>query len=91
MPVVVKADGLAAGKGVLICATRSEAQAAVDAILVNQCFGTAGKKVVVEEFLDGEEAVVESIPGGVIPSVLVRTAAGRTRRVRTIDLEALPG
>jgi phosphoribosylamine--glycine ligase len=56
MPVVVKADGLAAGKGVLICATRSEAQAAVDAILVNQCFGTAGKKVVVEEFLDGEEA-----------------------------------
>jgi phosphoribosylamine---glycine ligase len=56
MPVVVKADGLAAGKGVLVCATRSEAQAAVDAILVNQCFGTAGKKVVVEEFLDGEEA-----------------------------------
>ena len=39
----------------------------------------------------GEEAVVESIPGGVIPSVLVRTAAGRTRRVRTIDLEPLPG
>jgi hypothetical protein len=39
----------------------------------------------------GEEAVVESIPGGVIPSVLVRTDAGRTRRVRTIDLEPLPG
>jgi hypothetical protein len=39
----------------------------------------------------GEEAVVGSIPGGVIPSVLVRTEAGRTRRVRTIDLEALPG
>jgi hypothetical protein len=39
----------------------------------------------------GEEAVVESIPGGVIPSVLVRTEAGRTRRVRTIDLEPLRG
>jgi hypothetical protein len=38
----------------------------------------------------GEEAVVESVPGGVIPSVLVRTEAGRTRRVRTIDLELLP-
>jgi hypothetical protein len=37
----------------------------------------------------GEEATVESIPGGVIPSVLVRTDAGRTRRVRTIDLEPL--
>jgi hypothetical protein len=39
----------------------------------------------------GEEAVVESIPGGVIPSVLVRTDAGHSRRVRTIDLELLPG
>ena len=39
----------------------------------------------------GEEAVVESIPGGVIPSVLVRTDGGHTRRVRTIDLELLPG
>jgi hypothetical protein len=37
----------------------------------------------------GEEATVESIPGGVVPSVLVRTDAGRTRRVRTIDLEPL--
>ena len=38
----------------------------------------------------GETAVIESLPGGVIPSALVRTEAGRTRRVRTIDLERLP-
>jgi hypothetical protein len=38
----------------------------------------------------GEDAVVESVPGGVIPTVLVSTDAGRTRRVRTIDLELLP-
>jgi phosphoribosylamine---glycine ligase len=55
-PIVVKADGLAAGKGVLICATRAEADAAVDEILLGQVFGPAGEKVVIEEFLDGEEA-----------------------------------
>jgi phosphoribosylamine--glycine ligase len=55
-PIVVKADGLAAGKGVLICATRAEAEAAVDEFLVRKTFGTAGEKVVIEEFLDGEEA-----------------------------------
>jgi phosphoribosylamine--glycine ligase len=55
-PIVVKADGLAAGKGVLICATRAEADAAVDEILLGKAFGPAGEKVVIEEFLDGEEA-----------------------------------
>jgi phosphoribosylamine--glycine ligase len=55
-PYVVKADGLAAGKGVLICATRKEAHAAIDEILVHKAFGQAGEKVVIEEFLDGEEA-----------------------------------
>ena len=55
-PIVVKADGLAAGKGVLICATRAEADAAVDEILLDKTFGPAGEKVVIEEFLDGEEA-----------------------------------
>jgi phosphoribosylamine---glycine ligase len=55
-PYVVKADGLAAGKGVLICATRHEAEDAVDEILVRKAFGTAGDKIVIEEFLDGEEA-----------------------------------
>jgi phosphoribosylamine--glycine ligase len=54
-PYVVKADGLAAGKGVLICSNRSEAEAAIDDVLVRKLFGAAGEKVVIEEFLQGEE------------------------------------
>jgi phosphoribosylamine--glycine ligase len=55
-PVVVKADGLAAGKGVIVCATEKEALEAVETIMVDKAFGDAGKKVVVEECLTGEEA-----------------------------------
>ena len=55
-PYVIKADGLAAGKGVLICSTRSEAEAAVDDVLIRRAFGAAGERVVIEEFLEGEEA-----------------------------------
>lgn len=55
-PVVVKADGLAAGKGVIICHTDNEAFAAIDRILVEGAFGKAGSEVVIEEFLEGEEA-----------------------------------
>jgi len=55
-PCVVKADGLAAGKGVLICTDHEQAEAAIDDILVRHAFGQAGEKVVIEEFLDGEEA-----------------------------------
>lgn len=54
-PCVVKADGLAAGKGAIICATADEAIGAVRAIMVEQRFGEAGSHVVVEEFLEGEE------------------------------------
>ncbi len=56
MPIVVKADGLAAGKGVVVAQTAREAQEAVDAMLVGRAFGEAGASVVVEDFLDGEEA-----------------------------------
>ncbi len=56
VPLVVKADGLAAGKGVIVAATVDEAIAAVDLILTDQAFGVAGSRVVVEEFLPGEEA-----------------------------------
>lgn len=56
LPIVVKADGLAAGKGVIICQDRREADAAIDRILLEKSFGTAGEKVVIEEFLQGEEA-----------------------------------
>jgi phosphoribosylamine--glycine ligase len=55
-PIVVKADGLAAGKGVVVATTAAEAHAAIDRILVDRAMGDAGTKLVVEEFLDGEEA-----------------------------------
>ena len=55
-PIVIKADGLAAGKGVVVAATLTEAHAAVDAMLVDNAMGDAGARVVVEEFLAGEEA-----------------------------------
>jgi phosphoribosylamine--glycine ligase len=56
VPLVVKADGLAAGKGVILCPTVEEAIAALDLIMVQKAFGAAGRQVVVEEFLQGEEA-----------------------------------
>ena len=56
MPVVVKADGLAAGKGVIIAQTVAEAEAAFESMLSGTAFGDAGRCVVVEEFLQGEEA-----------------------------------
>jgi phosphoribosylamine--glycine ligase len=55
-PIVVKADGLAAGKGVVVAATVEEAEAALTAMLAEQRYGAAGRRVVVEEFLAGEEA-----------------------------------
>jgi phosphoribosylamine--glycine ligase len=55
-PIVVKADGLAAGKGVVVAATREEAHRAIDAMLTDGSFGAAGTRVVIEQFLDGEEA-----------------------------------
>lgn len=56
LPVVIKADGLAAGKGVSICRTYEEACAAVDAAMVLRRFGDAGRFIVVEDYLEGEEA-----------------------------------
>ncbi|KGP71318.1 phosphoribosylamine--glycine ligase [Pontibacillus yanchengensis] len=54
-PIVVKADGLAAGKGVTVAMTQEEAFQAIDSIMEDEQFGSAGSQVVVEEFLDGEE------------------------------------
>lgn len=56
LPIVIKADGLAAGKGVIIAQTRAQAQAAIHDMLGNQTFGAAGARVVIEDFLQGEEA-----------------------------------
>ncbi|MBY5923137.1 phosphoribosylamine--glycine ligase [Ferrimonas balearica] len=55
-PIVVKADGLAAGKGVIVAMTLEEAEAAVEDMLAGNAFGDAGHRVVIEEFLEGEEA-----------------------------------
>ncbi|MCP5364789.1 MAG: phosphoribosylamine--glycine ligase [Hyphomicrobiales bacterium] len=55
-PVVVKADGLAAGKGVILCHNKNEAFAAIDHIMIESAFGDAGAQVVIEDFLEGEEA-----------------------------------
>jgi phosphoribosylamine--glycine ligase len=55
-PIVIKADGLAAGKGVVVAQTLAEAHAAVDMMLVDNRMGQAGARVVIEEFLEGEEA-----------------------------------
>jgi phosphoribosylamine---glycine ligase len=63
-PIVVKADGLAAGKGVTVAATIDEAEAAIDDALTDNRFGVAGAEVVVEEFLDGEEASFFALTDG---------------------------
>jgi phosphoribosylamine--glycine ligase len=55
-PIVVKADGLAAGKGVIVAASKDEAHRAIDQILVERAMGSAGSLLVIEEFLQGEEA-----------------------------------
>ncbi len=55
-PIVIKADGLAAGKGVVVATTLAQAHAAVDLMLVDNKMGDAGARVVIEEFLEGEEA-----------------------------------
>jgi phosphoribosylamine--glycine ligase len=63
-PIVVKADGLAAGKGVIVATSLAEAEAAIHDMLAGNAFGAAGARVVVEEFLDGEEASFISMVDG---------------------------
>jgi len=63
-PVVVKADGLAAGKGVIICHSRDEAGEWIDAMLIGSRFGSAGGRVVIEECLTGEEASILAFTDG---------------------------
>jgi phosphoribosylamine--glycine ligase len=63
-PIVVKADGLAAGKGVIVAMTESEALAAVDNIMCDNAFGSAGASVVIEEFMQGEEASLLAFTDG---------------------------
>ena len=71
LPAVVKADGLALGKGVLICRTRGEARLAVESMMRGGRFGRSGERVVIEEFLTGPEVSVLSFTDGktVVPMV----------------------
>ncbi|MBM7624334.1 phosphoribosylamine--glycine ligase [Sporohalobacter salinus] len=71
VPIVVKAEGLAAGKGVIIAETEAEAIEAVETIMLDKKFGQAGERVVIEEYLDGEEATVLAFTDGekIIPMV----------------------
>jgi phosphoribosylamine--glycine ligase len=64
LPLVVKADGLASGKGVLICQTTAAAQDAVRTIMTDRQFGDAGNQVLIEEFLDGQEASIHAVTDG---------------------------
>ncbi len=70
LPIVIKADGLAAGKGVTIASTRDEAEAAIDACF-SGAFGKAGSEVVIEEFLEGEEASFFALVDGTHALALV--------------------
>ncbi|MEN8376115.1 MAG: phosphoribosylamine--glycine ligase, partial [Gemmatimonadota bacterium] len=63
-PIVVKASGLAAGKGALVCATEAEAEDAARSMLADHAFGEAGAEVVLEDFMDGEELSVFALADG---------------------------
>ncbi len=80
-PIVLKADGLALGKGVLICQNEQEALDGVDEIMVDQKFGTAGAQMVVEEFLVGQEVSVLSFCDG----KTVRTMVSAQDHKRALD------
>ena len=79
-PIVVKASGLSAGKGVIVARTVAEAEAAVGAILEDGAFGAAGDEIVVEEFLDGEEVSILALVDGanfvLLPSAQDHKAVG---------------
>jgi phosphoribosylamine--glycine ligase len=63
-PIVIKADGLALGKGVAVCHTMEEAESALKAIMLDRAFGAAGAKVVIEEYMEGEEVSVLAFSDG---------------------------
>jgi phosphoribosylamine--glycine ligase len=73
-PLVVKADGLAAGKGVIVCSTTGEAEEAIALIMVKAAFGAAGKRVIIEEQLEGEEVSLIAFTDGetVLPMITAR-------------------
>ena len=83
MPIVLKADGLALGKGVLICNTLEEAKDGVKAIMLDKQFGSAGNKLVVEEFMTGREVSVLSYVDG--KTIKTMTSAQDHKRAKDND------
>lgn len=82
-PIVLKADGLALGKGVLICNDLSQAQAGVKAIMLDKQFGTAGDRLVIEEFMTGREVSVLAFCDG--NTILPMTSAQDHKRAKDMD------
>ena len=78
MPIVLKADGLALGKGVLICNTREEAKEGVKTLMLDKPFGSAGDRIVVEEFMTGREVSVLSFVDGT--TIKIMTSAQDHKR-----------
>jgi phosphoribosylamine--glycine ligase len=78
-PVVIKADGIAGGRGVFVCMTKTQAERALQALLVDSAFGVAGRRIVVEEFLQGIEATITVLTDGenVVPLHVVRSEKRR--------------
>ena len=70
MPIVLKADGLALGKGVLICQTREEAEEGVRTLMLDKKFGSAGDEIVIEEFMTGREVSVLSFVDGNVVKIM---------------------
>ena len=83
VPVVLKADGLALGKGVLICNTREEAMEGVKTLMLDKQFGHAGDRIVVEEFLTGREVSVLSFVDG--KTIKIMTSAQDHKRAKDGD------
>ena len=84
VPIVIKADGLAAGKGVIVALTKEEAHQAVDSMLSQNKYGDAGARIVIEEFLDGEEASFIAICDG--ENVLPLASSQDHKRLQNNDL-----
>ncbi len=84
VPVVLKADGLALGKGVLICNTREEAKAGVKTLMLDRQFGSAGDRIVIEQFLTGREVSVLTFVDG--RTVKVMASAQDHKRAKDGDL-----
>lgn len=83
MPIVLKADGLALGKGVLICKDREEAKAGVKTLMLDKQFGSAGDRIVVEEFMTGREVSVLSFVDG--KTIKIMTSAQDHKRAKDGD------